>query len=149
MTTVVGLTNMPTSPTDVAVNFMNQALLKRRKTEVKGNQVATEYVYSTGDPNTETSVLVSVDTNVNTNIVRIGIALKTYQTVTVDSVVTETDTVTVSLLVTLPGRAEDTAKILAMIGSLYALTFNGVTTKVPNTGIIDALNRGLTDNLYS
>ena len=111
MTTVVGLVNMPSSPTDVAVNFLNQSLLKRRQTIVKGNQVSTEYVYSAGDPNTETSLLVSSEANVAQNTVRVNWLLKTIQTVTVDSIVTETAPAQVSISVTLSGRSEDTAKV--------------------------------------
>jgi hypothetical protein len=126
MTTAIGLVNIPTSsPTDVAVYFLNQTLLKRRQTNVKGNLITTEYVYSAGDPNTETSLVVSVEANTAANTVRISWALKTVQTVTVDSVVTETAPVTVSLSATIPGRSEDTSKILGMIGTLFSLTFNG------------------------
>jgi hypothetical protein len=74
--------------------------------------------------------------------------MKTVQTVTVDSVVTEVAPVIASFSLTIPGASEDTASILAMVGTLYSLTFNGVTSKVPNTGTIDALNRGLVAGLF-
>lgn len=148
MTATVTLANMPSSPTDVAVNFLNQALLKRRKFTVVGGQISTEYVYASGDPTQETSVLVTVNVNEAANTIRTSISLKTVQVVT-DTVVTEVAPVIVSITWTTPGAAEDTAKLIAMIGTCFGLVMNGVTTKVPNTGIIDALNRGIADDLYS
>lgn len=149
MTTVVALANMPSTPTDVAINFLNQALLRRRKFTVVNDTLQAEYVLASGDPTTETSVLVSVQTNQKNDTIRSSVSLKTVQTVTVDDILTETAPVVASLTWTTPGPAEDTAKIMAMLGTLFALAFNGVTTKVPNTGIIDALNRGIVDDLYS
>lgn len=149
MTTVVALANIPTSsPTDVAVYFLNQALLSRRKSTVDGNSITTEYVYTGGVAQTPTTVLVTVDTNVKTNTVRTSISLRTVQTVTVDDIVTETEPVIVTISWTMPGSSEDTSKILGMIGTLYSLTFNGVTTKVPNSGTIDKLNRSIVDSLF-
>nr|QDH88053.1 MAG: hypothetical protein H1RhizoL31940e2067_000002 [Leviviridae sp.] len=149
MTTTVALANMPSSPTDVSVNFLNQANLKQRSFSVSaGGVVSSEYVYAAGDPTTETSVLVSVTPNTKENFQRIAISIKTVQTVTVDSVVTEVAPIVASLAITIPGASEDTAKVLAMIGTLYSLTFNGVTSKVPNTGTIDSLNRGIVSNLF-
>lgn len=151
MTTSIGLANMPSTPTDVAVNFLNQSLLKRRKFEVLqgGKGLQAEYVYSSGDPTLETTVLVSTSLDEKQNTSRSSVSLRTVQTVTVDSVVTENAPVIVSIAWTTPGRAEDTAKVMAMIGTCFSLTFNGVTAKVPNTGIIDDVNRGIVDALYS
>lgn len=148
MTTTVSLTNMPSSPTDVAVNFLNQANLIRRSLTVAANGISAEYVYAAGDPTLETSVLVSSQANSASNTLRTQISLKTVQVVSVDSVVTETAPVIATISWTVPGASEDTAKVLAMLGTLYGLAFNGVTSKVPNTGIIDKTNRGIVDNLY-
>jgi hypothetical protein len=148
MTTTVALANMPSSPTDVSVNFLNQANLKLRSQVSAGGSNQAEYVYAAGDPTTETSVLVSTTPNTKDNTIRISISMKTVQTVTVDSVVTEVAPVIASFSLTIPGASEDTASILAMVGTLYSLTFNGVTSKVPNTGTIDALNRGLVAGLF-
>jgi hypothetical protein len=148
MTTTVALANMPSSPTDVSVNFLNQSNLKQRSFSVANGATQCEYVYAAGDPTTETSVLVTVAPNVKDNTLRITISMKTVEVVTVDSVVTETAPIIASFSLTLPGASEDTAKVLAMVGTLYSLTFNGVTSKVPNTGIIDSLNRGIASGLY-
>lgn len=149
MTTTVSLANMPSSPTDVAVNFLNQSNLVRRNLTANSSGISAEYVYAAGDPTLETTVLVSTQANANSNSLRTSISLKTVQTVTIDSVVTEQAPVIVSMAWTTPGPTEDTAKILAMLGTLFGLAFNGVTTKVPNTGIIDKTNRGIVDHLYS
>jgi hypothetical protein len=149
MSTTVGLSNMPSSTTDVAVAFLNQVNLRERKSSQQGNQISTEYVYASGDPTYETSVLVTSALDEKNNVLRSSISLRTVQTVTVDSVVTEVDQVIASLSWTTPGRTEDTTQVLAMLGTLYSLAFNGVTSKVPNTGTIDAINRGITEGLFS
>jgi hypothetical protein len=148
MTTTVSLANMPSSPTDVAVNFLNQANLVRRSLTPTSNGISAEYVYAAGDPTLETTVLLSTQVGKD-GALRTSISLKTVQIVTVDSVITETAPIIVSMAWTTPGATEDTAKILAMLGTCFGLAFNGVTSKVPNTGIIDKTNRGLVDNLYS
>lgn len=149
MTTTVSLANMPSSPSDVAVNFLNQANLRRRSFKVTEGSIAAEYVYAAGDPTKETTVLVQTQVNTKSNTLRTSFSLKTVQVVTVDSIATEEAPVIATISWVTPGAAEDTAKILAMLGTLFGLTFNGVTTKVPNTGIIDAVNRGIVDDLYS
>lgn len=149
MTTTVSLANMPSSPTDVAVNFLNQANLVRRALNTQPNSISAEYVYAAGDPTLESTVLVTSTVNAKDGSLRTSISLKTIQTVDVDSVVSEVAPVIVTMAWTTPGPTENTAKILAMLGTCFGLAFNGVTTKVPNTGIIDKTNRGLVDNLYS
>jgi hypothetical protein len=151
MTTSVALANMPSTPTDVAVKFLDQSLLKLRSSIVTpdGSTYSAEYVLASGDPTQETTVVVRVQTDVKNNVIRNTIRLRTVQIVTVDSVVTETAPVEVVLGWNVPGSIENTAVIMAMIGTAYSLSFNGVTTKVPNTGILDALNRSLLGSLYS
>jgi hypothetical protein len=148
MTTTVTLANMPSSPTDVAVNFIDQSLLVRRGLTTTKDSITAEYVYSSGDPNLETSVLVTSQVNQANNTLRTSISLKSVSVVTVDSVVSEQAPIIVSMAWTVPGPSEDTAKVLAMLGTLFGLAFNGVTSKVPNTGIINKTNRGIVDNLY-
>ena len=148
MTTIVSLANMTSSPTDVAVNFLNQANLVRRSLNVAGSNISAEYVYAAGDPTLETRLLVTTSVAKDGSL-RTSFSLKTAQVVTVDSVQIENAPVIVSMAWTTPGPTEDTAKILAMLGTCFSLAFNGVTSKVPNTGIIDKTNRGIVDNLYS
>lgn len=148
MTVSVELANMPTSGTDVSVKLMTYASLKKRKTLISGNQQTTEYIYSVGDVGTPTTVSVLVEANPKTNTVRHSIQLTTVQTVTTDSVVTEVEPVTATLSWVTPGVYEDSAKISDMLGTLFGLTFKSLTTKVPNTGVLDDLNRSITESLY-
>lgn len=149
MTTTVQLANMPTSPTDVAIAFLDQSKLIRRSGTVNPDGSYTaEYVYSDGDPSQETTVSVRTAPDVKNNVVRHSFRLRTVQSVSVDSVVTESAPIEVIINVNAPGVMEDTAKVLSMIGTAFSLTFNGVTTKVPNAGILDAMNRGLIQDLF-
>jgi len=150
MTTVVALANMPSSPTDVAVNFLDQSLLKFRSSSSTpdGLTYQAEYVLASGDPTLETTVSAKIIVDVKNNVNRISLRLRTVQTVTVDSVLTETAPIEVVLAWNVPGIMEDSAKVMAMIGTTFALAFDGVTTKVPNLGILNAMNRGLVTSLY-
>lgn len=151
MTTTVALANMPSTPTDVAVNFLDQTKLKLRSQTVSadGSTVVADYVYADGDYAVETSVSARVQSDVKNNVIRTSIRLRTVQVVTVDSVPTETEPIEVVLSWNTPGRYEDPAKVMSMIGTAYSLAFNGVTSKVPNTDILGQLNRSLVSGLYS
>lgn len=149
MSTTVALANMPSTPTDVAVAFLDQSKLIRRSGSVNPDGSYTaEYVYSDGDPNKETTVSVRTAPDVKNNVIRHSFRLRTIQTVEVDSVVTESAPIEVIINVNTPGVMEDTSKVLSMIGTAFSLTFDGVTTKVPNAGILDAMNRGLIQDLF-
>jgi hypothetical protein len=82
-------------------------------------------------------------------LIRSSITLSTTQVVLVDDVETERAEVFATLTFVTPGRMEDAGDVLDMIGTLYSLAFNGVTSKVPNTGVIDSLNFGILDDIYS
>lgn len=151
MTTTQLLANMPsTTATDVAVYFLDQSLFKLRKTEIDKarNTIVAEYVYASGDADMETTLLVTHQLDVVKNVQRITWSLKTVQTVDVDGVITESEPAIVSITVTSPGRFVGVGQYSRMLGSAFALTFNGVTTKVPNLGILESLNRGLAAELY-
>jgi len=151
MATVVTLGNMPTSATDVAVKLLDQSKLALQSSQKSpdGSTVSADYVYADGDYGIETTVSARVQSDVKNNVIRTSIRLRTIQTVTVDSVQTESEPIEVILSWNTPGRYEDPTKVLAMIGTAYGLAFNGVTTKVPNEGIIGKLNRSLVAGLYS
>lgn len=150
MTTTVALANMPSSATDVAVKFLDQTKLKLRSQAASpdGLTFSSEYVYADGDPSKETTVSARVQSDVKNNVTRNSLRLRTVQTVTVDSVVTETAPIEIVISWNVPGIMEDSAAVLAMLGTAYSLCFNGVTTKVPNTGTFDAINRGLVGQLF-
>jgi hypothetical protein len=148
MTTAVTLANMPSSASDVAVNLIDQTKLLARKTEQTALGLVTEFVYSAGDPNTPTVVSALYNVNAKTGVIRHSLTLTTVQTVTVDSVVTEVAPLSITLMWDTPGVYEDSAAILAAIGSVYSLAFDSLVSKVPQTGVVDAFNRGLTQKLF-
>lgn len=146
MTTVVTLVNMPaSSPTDVAVQVLDQSKLKKLEPEPLPNGVLRSvYVYDDGDPTVDTTVSYQVAPDTKKGTIRNSILLRTTQIVVVDSVEIERQPIEASLVWITPGRCEDPAKVLSMLGTLYSLAFDGVTTKVPNDGIIGSINRSIT-----
>jgi len=148
MTTTVGFGFTPLSVADVSVGFLDQTKLIMRKDTTNSNGVRfVEYVYNDGDPNRETVVIVRYSVNAQ-GTVAVAILLRTTQVVTTDSIETEVAPIEVSLNWNMPGPAEDTTVIRSLIGAAFSLSFNGVTSKVPNLGIVNAINRGLVASLY-
>jgi len=150
ISTVVSLANMPSTPTDVALNLIDQSklLLRASTSSADGLTATSEYVFADGDPTVETTVSVRVAVDLKANAVRNSIRLRTMQIVAVDSVVTESAPVDVTINWTTPGRVEDSAKVLSMIGTAFGLTFHTLVSKVPQTATIDALNRSLILQLF-
>jgi hypothetical protein len=150
MTTTVDLANLPSTPTDVAVNFMAFSSLAKTKEFVSANGLRAEasYVLASGDPTTPMTVQVSQRTDLEKGVVHSTISLTTIQTVTVDDVVTEVQPITVNIGVSAPGIMEDAADVLALIGSCYSLWFKTVTSKVPDAVVIGKINRGILASLY-
>lgn len=149
MTTSVALANMPTPATDVTLGLLDQSKLRAKSVEKLSNGIRSIYSYADGDPTTPTVVTVTQTYDAKNGIVGTSVKLETVQTVTVDSEVTEVSPVSVTVAFNTPGQMEDADAVLDMIGTAFSLLFDGVTSKVPNTGIIDALNFGLTGDLYS
>jgi len=149
MTTTVGVTFTPLSVVDVSVGFLDQTKLRLRKNIVNadGSRIA-EYIYAYGDPTAETVVIVRSGINTKTGVVSNSVLLRATQVVTVDSVITETAPLEFSLNWNTPGAAEDTTLIRTMMNAAYSLCFDGVVSKVPQLGIIDAINRGIVSDLY-
>jgi len=147
MTTVVTLENLPSaSPIDVSVLSLDQTKLVLQATEKLANGgIRSEYVYNDGDPNVDTTVSYQVIPDIKKGTVRTSVRIATTQVVTVDSVETERAPFECTIFWINPGRSEDPGKILDAIGTLYSLTFDGVTTKVPNEGTIGLLNRQVTE----
>ena len=150
MTTTVTWQNMPTSPTDVAVKFLDQSKLEQRSLSISANGLVRqgEYVYNDGSLAYSTTVSVQVVTDPKTGITRNSIRLSTDISIDVDGVVT-VEPVEASVGWAVKGTVRDIDKLSAMLGTAYALAFNGVTTKVPNTGIMSAVSRQLVSELYS
>jgi hypothetical protein len=150
MSTSLTIANMPTPATDVTIGLLDQSKLKLRSSDKSedGLTYVADYVYAFGDVTTETNVVVRVNVQPTKNIVQYSIRLRSVQILEVDSVIVETAPIEVFLAWNTPGRYEDTTPILNMIGTAFSLAFDGVTLKVPNEGILDAMNRSLVHDLY-
>jgi hypothetical protein len=150
MTTTVDLANMPTAGTDeVVVQLLDQTKLKPRGIEnLSGGGRRCAYSYADGDPSTPTTIIVTQTYDTKNGIIGTSVKLETVQTVTVDSIVTEVAPVNVTIAFNTPGPMEDSAGVLNMIGTAYSLLFDALVSKVPQTGIIDAMNFALIADLY-
>jgi len=151
MTTTVSLANIPTSsPSDTALYFLDQTKLSLQKQIVSADKLTQTayYVFADGDPNTPTLVTVTRREDLSQGLIHHTIRLETVQTVTVDSVVTEQANASATIGFSVPGPMEDDDQIIAFVGSAFSCLFNGVTTKVPNAGIIAKMNFGVINDLY-
>jgi hypothetical protein len=149
MSISVTLANMPTSGTDVSVKLIDQTQIDLVQTEVLPNGRRTTYVYTDGDPTKMTNVVVTQTLDSKNGIVGTSVRLRTIQVVN-DSDLGDTEVAPIEVLIAFntPGPMEDAGLVLDMIGTAYSLLFNGVTSKVPNEGIINKLNFGITEGLY-
>lgn len=149
MATVVTLANAPSTAVDTSVKPFDQTkFVLRDSGKSADGSLFSEYVFADGDPLTETLVTWRSYADTRKNVTRITCRLQTVQIVVVDSIETERLPIVVQTTIEVPGVMEDTAKVMSLIGSAFSLTYDGLTTKVPNLGIIDAVNRGLLKDLY-
>lgn len=151
MTTVVTLENIPTtSPADTALYFLDQTKLSFQKQIVSNDKLTTQayYIYAYGDPNKPTLVTVTRREDPNQGLIHHTIRLDTIQTVTVDDEVTEEAHAAATVGFSVPGAMENDDLIIAFVGSAFSLLFDGVTSKVPNAGIIAKMNFGVINDLY-
>jgi len=141
MTTSISLANLPTNPTDVSVHRFASGDFKLRRVykDDTGADIG-EYVYVGGDPLTETTAVYRTQIDKG-GIKRSSLRLRTIQTVTTDSVVTESEPVDVIVSWNTPGIYEDPTAIMKMIGCAYSLTFGTLSTKVPQNEVVNAVNR--------
>lgn len=151
MTTTVTWYNLPTAPTDVAVKFLDQTKLEQRSLTLSpdGFTKRAEYVYADGSLAYSTLVSVQCALDPKSGITRNSVRLSTVITVDVDGVITAEEPIEVSMNWNVKGSVRDIDKLSALLGACYSLTFNGVTTKVPNTGILSAISRQITHELFS
>jgi hypothetical protein len=163
MSTVQSLANMPSSATDTAVKFLDQSKLKPVATYA-GSQpsaknpsfrVQTEYVYADGSFDDTTKVAVTAEripANAGTpyDVHRNTIKLTTDLELVVDSEEASRTKASVAIVVETDATQPvlDPGALLDMIGTCYSLWFDGVTTKVPNEGTINALSRDITSGLF-
>lgn len=149
MTKVVTLANMPASYSDVSVDLLDQTKLELQDSQTFANgDILATYILNDGSQEYTTKVEVRVSYDAKRGVTKNSIRLTTNEVVTEGSVELSNSPAEVQLSWALPGPQYDTRAVMRMIGSAYSLAFNGVTTKVPNLGILDAITRGLVANLY-
>lgn len=149
MTKVVTLANMPASYSDVSVDLLDQTKLELQDSQTFANgDILATYILNDGSQEYTTKVEVRVSYDAKRGVTKNSIRLTTNEVVTESSVELSNSPAEVQLSWALPGPQYDTRAVMRMIGSAYSLAFNGVTTKVPNLGILDAITRGLVANLY-
>jgi len=150
MTTVVSFANMASSPIDVSLYPLDQTKIQWSGQEISADRLTKTdtYAYAYGDPEAKTRIVVIRRDDPKKGLVHMTIRLETLQTVVVDDILVESIVATATVSCSMPGAMQDTAKALTFIGAAFSLFFNGVTTKVPNTGIIDSMNFGITTDLY-
>lgn len=149
MTKVVTLANMPASYSDVSVDLLDQTKLELQDSQTFANgDILATYILNDGSQEYTTKVEVRISYDAKRGVTKNSIRLTTNEVVTENSVELSNSPAEVQLSWALPGPQYDTRAVMRMIGSAYSLAFNGVTTKVPNLGILDAITRGLVANLY-
>jgi hypothetical protein len=141
MTTSVVLANLPTNPVDVSVNRFASGDFKLRSLTISGDQFVGEYIFVGGDPTIETLATYQTAVSGKDGVKRSSLRLRTQQTVTVDSVVTEIAPVDVTVAWNTPGLYEDPTAIMKMIGCAFGLTFGTLSSKVPQNEVVNAINR--------
>ena len=149
MTTTVSYLNKGSTPSDVAINLLDQSLLERRSEafDVKSGSYNAEYVLNTGDQTRNTTVSVLSRVNKDGSVFY-SLKLRTIRTVTIDSVVAEEAPADFNISWSLGSAQDDAASVLNLLGAAYGLLFPGLTSKVPQVGIIGALSRGLVTQVY-
>lgn len=145
MATTYELKNMPlTTPTDVAVYFLDQSKLVQLETDpnVKLPAGTVEQRYALNDGALGDKTVVSVRSLMTkSGFIRNSVMLETENVTLVDGVETARTPVTVTVAWSHEGTVTDASALMRMIGTAYSLTFNGVVTKVPQTGLLTKLSR--------
>lgn len=144
MTTTVVLANLPTNPNDVAVHTFASGVFGLRKFESNADLTSftSEYILKASDPKKPTTVRFSNVLDKDGSLRR-SLRLRTYETVATDGV--EVSVQPYDVIVTWVGKGptEDTSAVMKMIGVAFGLTFDSLVSKVPQTGVLAAINNGL------
>lgn len=150
MSTTVVISNLPTNPVDVSVHRFTTGDFKSRPGFIdKDGSYVQEYVFTGGDQTIETAVVYRTLQEAKTGIKRSSVRLRSVQTVTTDSVVTESAPIDVVIGWNTQGPYEDAAAVMKMIGCAFGLTFGTLSSKVPQIEVVGALNRGTLGGLLS
>lgn len=143
MSTTITLPYTPLTAVDVSVGFLDQSKLEEIETSSVAGGRISKYVYNDGNPQLPTQVTVRSIVNKDGSL-NASITLSTVQVVTVNSDDPIVQPATATFNWQLPGVEYDASILMKLLTSVFSLGFNGVTSKVPNTGIVEAVNRGLT-----
>lgn len=140
----VTLANQPSTPADVAINHFTYANFLRTSEIASADGTRKEAIYelTTGDATKPTIVTVTQRVDVKQNVIHSTIRLETIQIVTDGDEILEEAPIAITIGVSAPGRMEDTAAVLSLIGSTFGLWYTTLTSKVPQPGLLNILNRG-------
>lgn len=150
MTIAYEILRISTSTADVAVPQLTQANLKevsRNDDESKGIVLVT-YTIPSGDNIHRTTLNSRIEDPKGAKQQRCTLALNSYAHST-DSVTGAEVWSPISAVLTLniPKDVQvEGADVAALIGNLYGLTFNTLTSKVPDTAVIDNFRFGQVDH---
>jgi len=150
MTTTIAYSNKPTATaTDVAIKMFDQSDLELRQNsyDPKTNAFLAEYVLNDGDRARPTTVSAIARVNKDLSVFY-SLKVRTYRTVTVDSVIKEDEPADFNISWSQASLQDDITAVLAMLGAAYGLLMDGVTTKIPNEGVIGKFNLALVTGLY-
>lgn len=149
MTITYSIDRVSTTTADVAVPQLTQAGFSLVSTSRDVNSGVNESWYSipTGDPLYPTTIVVRHAKNPKdkAGVRRLTLAINTWAR-EVDSVsgAETVNPISAAMTLQVPSATVEAADIAALIGNLYGLSFNSLTTKVPDTAVISGLLFGIT-----
>jgi len=149
MTPTVSLENLPTNPHDVSVDLYTYAnFLLRGSTQAPDGSVYTaEYVLDSGNPTLETTISFRIAYDKD-GTKRTSMRLRTVEQITDSGVVTKQAPVDVFINWNTAGAFEDTALLMKQIGAAFGLTFKTLVSKVPQTDVLDPVNRNILVGIF-
>jgi len=154
MTITASVANQPSSGVDTTLKPFDQTKFAVRKDSVldkSTGEIMSEYVFTDGSTSDETVVTVRStpqrDGSISHSIKVVSRYLEIDDSGTPDVVLVDVP-ISVTLAWASPALSRDPGVILEFILSCITLVYNGVTTKVPNEGLIGKLQRSITGSLY-
>lgn len=153
MSTTVTIPNVPTSVSDVSVTLPDMTKLVKSGTfsDAQGRTMGTDYIYTGSDlaAVTKVSVRRTVKVDAQGNYTQLSMTVKVVAQELIDDGINTPRYEPIEFFIgfTLP-RANPYHSISAIskaLGFTYALTFQTVTTKVPDTDVLAQLLWGATD----
>lgn len=149
MTISYSIDRASTSTADVAVPQLNQGSFSLESTDVDAAKGVAEarFTIPTGDPVYKTSVVANLswDPRNPQGNRRALIAINTWSRESDSVLGTEkVQPFTAQMTLNWRGRVEE-ADLAAIVGNLYGLSFNTLTSKIPDTAVLTKLLFGIPD----